>query len=208
MNNLSITTVDFLRHGECEGGHCYRGSLDVPLTDRGYQQMQRSLAVAECLPDAEWELIVSSPLLRCKTIADDISRQKNIPLRVEPLLKEIHFGDWEGQLVDTVWQNQREQVDAWGRDPINNSTPNGEAFDQFATRVLQAWDGILQQYEGQKILLITHGGVMRVLLTHVLGMSLSDVSRLDVPYACLSRIAITHAPEKNYDQLIHHNIAQ
>ncbi len=197
-----VTTIDLLRHGECEGGHRYRGSWDVALTETGWQQMQSATARIE----PQWQTIISSPLVRCQQFARTLSEQQQLPLSIETNFRELHFGDWEGRLVDEVWQAQTDAVMAWGNDPISYPPPNGEAADVFVARVIEGFQHIVNSYQGQHILLISHGGTIRALLTHCLSMPVIAMNRFDVPYACVSRIQVVSEGEKCFYRLLGHNI--
>ena len=72
-----ITTVDFLRHGEANGGSYYRGSKNDPLTKLGWQQMNKAVA------GQHWDHIVSSPLQRCLDFAQQLSEQTKSPLHIK-----------------------------------------------------------------------------------------------------------------------------
>ncbi len=198
-----ITTIDLLRHGECEGGHCYRGSLDVALTDNGKRQMENSLDFINPI----WDRVISSPLIRCAYFAEKISQQQKLPLLLESKLQEISFGSWEGQSVKKVWETQKEAVDAWVVDPVRSPPPMGEAADHFASRVTSAFSALVEQYRGEHFLFVSHGGVIRVLLAHCLEMPLTALNRIDVPYGCVSQIQVIADQEKTYYRLLSHNLS-
>lgn len=205
-NPYNTTTFDLLRHGECEQGHCYRGSSDVALTNKGLRHMEMSLNKLKPV----WHRVVCSPLLRCSLFAETISAQYKLPLQQDKRLQEMHFGRWEGQAVQTIWDTQQALVEAWGADPVNCPPPGGETADVFAARVTASFLALVDQYAGENILLVSHGGVMRVLLAHCLSLSLSGLNRFNIPYACVSRIQVistSHTGEKYY-QLLSHNLAE
>lgn len=87
-----VTRIDLLRHGETAGGSRYRGSIDDALTPLGWAAMRAALG-EEC----GWNRIVSSPLRRCADFARDLARRHGLPLDIDARLREIHFGDWEGE---------------------------------------------------------------------------------------------------------------
>lgn len=206
---VKITTIDLLRHGECIDGQCYRGSTDVALSFSGFQKMEQHIAAFleerhEQKPP--WDSIVTSPLVRCLDFSKKLAHQHNIPLTLDAGFKEMHFGEWEGQSIKSVWASQPKAVEAWVANPITSPPPSGEAVDVFAKRVLGAFDAAISNYMGEHFLLVSHGGVMRVLLVHCLGMPLLELNRFDIPYACISRVQVVTDQGKNYYRLLMHNV--
>lgn len=203
MNNTNalVTTIDLLRHGECTDGHCYRGSSDVALSDKGWQQMHDNIHQLEPV----WQKIISSPLSRCMNFAKDLAAKQQLPLIIEPKFKELHFGDWEGRSIEAVWADEPEVVSAWFANPILSPPPNGEAADVFSTRVIAGLTAIVEANKGDHVLLVSHGGVMRALLAYCLAMPLLELNRFDIPYACVSRIQVVSELEQQYYRFIFHN---
>ncbi len=180
--NEDITTIDLLRHGEPQGGRKYRGSLDDPLSEQGWVQMNATLG--EHCP---WQTIISSPLVRCSAFAQQLAQRHGLPLEIEKGLQEIHFGAWEGLRPNEIDPTALTQF--WN-DPLNHTPPEAETLRDFAHRVEVAWNTVLRNYSGQQLLIVAHGGTIRALLSHVLGMPLTHTWRLDVPYAAISRVCI------------------
>lgn len=199
-----ITTIDLLRHGACEGGQIFRGSTNSALTELGRKQMHRAITER---PDQtnKWQHIICSPLQRCESFAQSLGQAYHCPVHTETSLKEIYFGDWEGLLTDDVQQVSPDTVEAFWQDPVHNTPPNGESLTDFRDRVASIWLEMLKQYKGQHSLVVTHGGVIRVLLAQVLQMPLRPLSFLSVPHACLSQIKIFHREgSPDWPQLIYH----
>ncbi len=197
------TTIDILRHGACEGGEIYRGSTDVALSSEGFEQMQASAKRVH----QDWHHIVHSPLKRCAIFARQLANEQNISISEHEGFKETHFGEWEGQLVKEIWDKRYDEVSAWLENPLENPPPNGEPTDIFMARVANAFDDICQRYKGQHIGVVTHGGVIRVLLAHILQSSFNGFSRMQVPYACLSRISVLKYKDRSFPQLVFHNVS-
>lgn len=158
-------TLDLLRHGETELGGGLRGSLDDALTARGWQQMQD--AVAERGP---WDRIISSPLQRCRLFAEALAARRQLPLSLEPGLQELHFGDWEGRSAAELMQTDERGLGLFWSDPYGFTPPNGEPVLEFSTRVLGAVARLHQAWPGQRLLVVSHGGVMRLLLARARGL--------------------------------------
>ena len=83
--------------------------------------------------------------------------------------------------------------------------PEGEDYLSFKDRILGAWDAIAAKPDGSHVLLVTHGGVMRVVLPTVLGMPLNRSFPLHIPFACLSRISLVVDDDKVSASLLSHN---
>ncbi|WP_277962320.1 alpha-ribazole phosphatase family protein [Pseudomonas sp. RIT-To-2] len=158
-------TLDLLRHGETELGGGLRGSLDDALTARGWQQMQD--AVAERGP---WDRIISSPLQRCRLFAEALAARRQLPLSLEPGLQELHFGDWEGRSAAELMKTDERGLGLFWSDPYGFTPPNGEPVLDFSTRVLGAVARLHQAWPGQRLLVVSHGGVMRLLLARARGL--------------------------------------
>lgn len=173
------TQLDFLRHGECEGGDIFRGSIDVALTQAGWTSMSEQLAPRLARP---WQRIICSPLGRCRMFAQAMAEQMHLPLQIEPDLQEIHFGEWEGRAFAELW-DQDPNLRLWADNPEQCSPTGGEALADFAERVDGAINRLVQEYAGQHLLIITHGGVIRLLLTQAKSLPRNQLREMSVPYA-------------------------
>lgn len=198
--NYAKTTVDLIRHGEPEGGVKFRGSLDDPLSEDGWLQM--STATAQC---NSWDLVVSSPLERCQKFANHLSQQLGKPLEVHRGLREIDFGDWEGKTSQEIEETDAEAVKKFWENPVTNCPPKGEKTADFQNRVLNAWQQVIETHRGNHILLVGHGGSIRVILAEVLNIPLHAMFRLEIPFACVSRISIYHDDKGHFPTLSFHN---
>lgn len=187
MNETGCTLVDLLRHGETAGGSRFCGRLDTPLTLRGWRQML--VAVARAGP---WNAIVSSPLSRCADFAQALARRQTIPLKRDNCLREMDFGAWEGRSAAQLMASEPEALMGFWNDPIAHPPPGAEPLTEFQARTLAAWEVVLDRYRKQRVLLITHGGVIRVILCHVLERPLSDVLRIQVAHASVHRVRVPH----------------
>lgn len=195
-----ITTVDLLRHGDVQGGACYRGSTDDPLTEYGWQQMRKAVGGRD-----DWQLIISSPLGRCLDFAKQSGLQKSLPLIIEAGFQEIHFGDWEGQTAEQIGQTQPEALRRFYEQPFNYPPPNGENLAVFQQRVETAWQKTLKNQQGKSILIITHAGVIRTLFCLLLKIPLEHCFAVQVDHACFTRFSCFHSDNGDFTQLNFHN---
>lgn len=198
----TVTTIDLLRHGECQGGEIYRGSTDVPLTDNGWQQMESSLHTDVAHAERPWHRIVSSPLQRCRLFAEAKAQELDIPWHSHDGFREMDFGDWEGRSIEEVHRNDAEAVANFYKDPASVAPPNGESMQMVRGRLLSAWQQVLDEHCGEHLLLIQHGGTIRILLAELLQMPLALVTRLEVHYASLSRIQVYETETEPFPKVV------
>lgn len=198
---VSTLHIDLLRHGECEGGDIFRGTTDVELSQRGFQQMESALNSA----NQAWQLVISSPLKRCQDFAKHYCAKHNLALRLDPRLSELHFGDWEGQAIQHIWHSDRERIDAWSQDPSATTPPNGETLSEAFARAEDFLSELKNLQQTHRILLISHGGLIRLMLSAILHTPLAKCQYIDVPYAALSRFAYYRSAFGTHQKLLAHN---
>ncbi|TAK47845.1 MAG: histidine phosphatase family protein [Xanthobacteraceae bacterium] len=173
-----------LRHGETEGGSGYYGVTDVALSSHGMRQMEAATR------DAAWDRIVSSPLRRCRAFADRLSQERGVPLAVDERLSEMNFGAWEGRTAAAIMAEDPEPLTRFWQDPLAHPPPGGERLDHFAARVWEAWRDIRRgdgNLAGQRVLVVTHGGPIRVILCRIQALPLARLMELKVDHASLHR---------------------
>ena len=167
--------LDLLRHGETELGGGLRGSLDDALTARGWEQMRTAVK-----GQGPWQRIVSSPLQRCALFARELAEQLDVPLTFEKDLQELHFGEWEGRTAAALMETDAEALGRFWSDPYAFTPPGAEPVIAFATRVLTAAGRLQQRYEGERVLVICHGGVMKLLLAQARGLPREQLLQIPV----------------------------
>ena len=177
--------LDLLRHGETELGGGLRGSLDDALTARGWEQMRA--AVAEQGP---WDRLVSSPLQRCALFAHELGARLKVPVTLEKDLQELHFGAWEGQSAAALMETDAEGLGLFWADPYSFTPPEGEPVNDFSERVLGAVSRLYRAYAGERVLLISHGGVMRLLLARARGLPREQLLNVEVAHGSLFSLLV------------------
>ena len=136
------------------------GITDVELTEKGIEQAEE---LASILPE-DIDIIVTSPLRRAVETSKILAGKNNIPIGIEELLIEQNYGIYEG-------------VDRKNPQFLNNKRnfayryPNGESMMQVAYRVYGIIDRIKKEYQGKNVLLISHGGVCRIIRTYFIDMT-------------------------------------
>jgi alpha-ribazole phosphatase/probable phosphoglycerate mutase len=190
-------TLDFLRHGTPVGGRRYRGQIDDALSPEGWEEMRRALGDA-----VPWQGLLSSPLRRCREFAEDLAARHALPLTLEPALREIGFGVWEGKTRAEIEAEYPGALQRFKQDPLVWRPSGAEPLDAFAQRIHTALDGLLMRAlvrPGQThLLVICHAGSIRMALADALALPLNNAYRVDVPSAGLTRIqysGLPHAPQ-------------
>jgi len=179
------TQIDLLRHGEPVGGRRYRGQIDDPLSDKGWQQMR-----AAVLGRQDWDVIYSSPLRRCAEFSQELAERLALPVKTDERLKEIGFGCWEGRTPDDIRRDDPFRLENFWCDPIKNRPDGAETLASFQTRVSAVWQEICAAQNGQRVLIVGHAGITRMILSLVLGSPAEHMFRIQVDNAGLTRIRI------------------
>ena len=177
------TQIDLLRHGEPVGGTRYRGQLDDALSEKGWQQMWRTVEGM-----SEWQQIVTSPLLRCSSFAIALGERLQLPVHQEARFREVGFGLWEGHTRVELEAIDPGQVARFLQDPVNSRPPGAEPLEEFIGRVQAGFDDLLDRFAGQSVLVVAHAGVIRAIMAYVLEVPPSRMYRIHVANAGLSRI--------------------
>ncbi|HKY50716.1 MAG TPA: histidine phosphatase family protein [Candidatus Limnocylindria bacterium] len=157
------TTFYFVRHGESEANAARRfaGRSDSPLTELGRRQAE---VVADALAATKFDRIVATPLHRSLDTAKVIAGRLGLEVEIEPDLMEIDVGDKTGAVYDEI-----KGLPEW-RDDAFVAWPNGETLEQVLGRSLGAVRRLAQRTPGGTVLVVGHGGVTRILVSHFLGI--------------------------------------
>ncbi len=179
-----------LRHGETtysrSGGHC--GWIDPDLTPEG-QQM--AAAFATTYGQIAWEAIYVSPMKRTLATAQPLGEVTGLELQVRSGLKEIHYGDWEGQTVAAVQTQYGDDYSHWKTEPGWNAPTHGETGLQVANRALAVIAEITNQHATGNVLVVSHKATIRIILCNLLGIELGRYrDRLDVPACSVSVVTL------------------
>ncbi|WP_029696895.1 adenosylcobalamin/alpha-ribazole phosphatase [Franconibacter pulveris 601] len=158
-----------VRHGQTEANVAglYSGHSETVLTTRGIQQAQ---AVGEMLKAVPFDKVLCSSLGRAQHTAKLIVAGRSLTPEVEPLLNEMHFGDWEMRHHRDLQREDAANYAAWCADWQNVVPTNGEGFQAFSLRVEQLITRLHTMNDAQNVLLVSHQGVLSLLIARLMQM--------------------------------------
>jgi probable phosphoglycerate mutase len=168
------TDIVLARHGRTEWhhGNRYTGSTDLPIDQVGRRQADQLREWAEDFaPVALW----SSPMLRARQTATPAAEALGLRPVVDARLRELDFGTAEGQMLGEL---PVAVAKAFELDPVGNHFPGGENPAAAADRVYEVFQQIGKDHAGQKVLVVAHNTLIRLLTCRVLGLPLRDYRRL------------------------------
>jgi alpha-ribazole phosphatase len=174
--------VYLIRHTRVavETGLCY-GQTDVPLAASFETECAE---VRTKLPQLHNMMIYSSPLQRCRMLAEHLASR---PIREDARLMEMHFGFWEQQRWDDI---EDAQLKEWMADFVHRPCSGGESFQDLFERVVAFWHDFESQ-NGTDALIVTHGGVIRALLAYLLAIPLENVMRFVIDFGSVTKICVS-----------------
>jgi len=173
--------VDLLRHGDVIGGGRFRGASDGRLSPAGLARMR---SVVESLTG--WDILFSSPARRCAELAQELAAERGLKLELMSELSERRFGAWENRFAAEIPSTELKRF--WD-DPVGFTPPGAEPFDALRERVVRGWRRILGS-QARFPLVITHGGVIRIILGQVLDIPPDALLRIEVPPASRTRLRV------------------
>ena len=175
-----------IRHGETDWNAEGRiqGQSDVPLNPRGHQQAER---LAHYLAEEPVTAIYASDLLRASETARYVAQALSMPAAYDQRLREVHFGEWQGMTFEEVLQHDPEAAARWSADPIQCRPPGGETLAELAARVADCLEEIRAHHDGT-VLVVTHGGSIRVALCAFLAYPLRQNWRFEVHNTSVSEL--------------------
>lgn len=187
---IAPTMLYFVRHGESEANAAgvFAGQTDSPLTARGRTQAD---AVAAALAGIPIDRVVASDLSRTRDTAAVIAAAHGLGVETYPELREIDVGEaagkrWDdGTLRPSFLTADSDDFVRW---------PGGESLEQALARSLGCLDRLVREHPGERIVVVGHGGVTRILVSHFLGI----LPRLDRRPATNTNVTIVRFAGARY----------
>lgn len=169
-----------IRHTSLQvpAGVCY-GQSDIDVAS---SFMDEAVLAQQKLTSTPFDAVYVSPLQRCLKLANALNIGEPV---VDNRLMELHFGDWEMSAWDDI---SRDIFDVWAHNYANLAPPNGETFSQLQQRGVDFLEEILARHPKSNIAIVTHGGMIRALLAHVLNMPLKGLFRFTIDYGSITQL--------------------
>lgn len=168
-----MTTLYLIRHAEAEG-NLYRrihGWYDALVTPNGMRQIK---ALEQRFATVPIQAVYSSDLIRTQLTAGAIYLPKNLPLHLDPGLREIHMGDWEDRTWGEVRHKEPQQLALFNHSDPTFRAPHGETLGELGERVYSAVRAIAQAHPDENVALFSHGTAIRQFLGKVRGIPPQD----------------------------------
>jgi broad specificity phosphatase PhoE len=183
-----------VRHGatanNAEGR--YTGQSATAMSALGERQVA---ALAERLASFTLDAIITSDLPRALATAQQIVAGHHSEVTLDPDLRELSLGDWEGLSPTEARDRDPAAFRAWQNDPLGHASPNGETITQLAERVRNARLRWRAGPPERTTLWVTHGGVISALLCDILGLDLSRRGRFRRDNASITEVMIENGTE-------------
>ncbi len=178
--------IYLVRHGLTESNKQkhYTGWTDVDLAPEGIAQVE---ALASEFLGEEITGLYSSDLRRAIKTAEIIGADRGLKPEPSPQLREINFGVWEGLRYEEIMASYGDELRRWYDDPFLCAPPGGENLHQVFTRVYSFLDGLWQREDGEStFIVVSHGGAIRSVLHHYLGLEKNRLFELIIDNAAVS----------------------
>jgi glucosyl-3-phosphoglycerate phosphatase len=181
-----VTTLLLVRHGETDWNRDSRwqGGSDTRLNDLGREQAR---TLAEQL-DGNIDVVYSSDLARARETAEIVAAKLGLEVRLDPRLRERGFGSWEGLTTTEIEERFADSHRRWLAG-VGPGADDAEAFEDFSARVNDFLADVLRLHPDEEVLVISHGGSIRVIHALAAGVDYVRDHRLipGVPNCAVAR---------------------
>jgi alpha-ribazole phosphatase len=185
-----MTRLFLVRHGQTDwnSGRRFQGQAGPGLNEAGRRQVQ---ALAARLAQEPYAAIYSSDLERARQTAEILNAGRFCPVYLDPALRELAFGTWEGLTYLEIQQRDPHALSAWEADWEKSGPPGGESLADLERRVKVFLEKISKEKEGQTFILAAHGGPLQVLICLALGLPAASHWRFALSTASLSVVQLS-----------------
>ncbi len=186
---MATTRLLLARHGQTELSHSdtFCGVTEAALTAHGREQAQK---LAMRLRHEHIDALYASPQGRAQETAQPIAALTGLEIQTREALHEMDFGRWEGCVQAEVAQESPQAMAAWDRGSWMVQLPGGETQQAVLARVVPCIVELVSVHLGQTILIVSHRTTLRLLVGHLLNLSLPNSRGLHLDPASLSKLAV------------------
>lgn len=190
------TQLYLIRHGEVEEryhkvfGGC---RIDMALSALGQRQGE---ALARWMGDTKLDAVYASPMLRVRQTMAPLLEKRGLTATIMDDLREIDFGDWTGHHWEGVQEHFGISAFDWLQVLDTTGIPNGESAQHLVERVQPCLIKILQDNPHRTAAIVCHGGIIRVILSLLLELSLAKMSHFNIDYGSVTVVELQ--PEKKH----------
>lgn len=195
----AATILVLIRHGEALDavGRCL-GHTDLPLAPAGVDAInalaERWYSAADSTITGVPTRVVGSDLRRASESADIIAAKWRLSVEHDAKLREMNFGEWDGQRWSSIEATDSARLRAWTEAWTDTPAPGGEGLAEVSERAV-AWltDVLDAAQPSTTIAVVSHAGWIRAALCHLLGLPPSEIFRFAVDYARATIVSVRPA---------------
>lgn len=177
-----MNTIIFIRHGETDMAGRFCGHSDPELNQSGETQISQA---AEDVASLGVQRIYSSDLVRAARTATAIGRRVAVGVELQPALREMNFGLWEGLSWQEIEERYPREAAEWSQEFRSRCAPGGETYADFTTRIDAAIAPLLSESPASVTAVVSHRGVINYALTKFLGFTEAEAWTKTAPYGAV-----------------------
>ena len=163
------TRFYLIRHGETDWNKAgrYQGRTNIDLNAEGREQARLLGERFRFLP---LDALYVSPLNRAMETANEVARTTGITPVTDEHFIEINFGEWEGHTIEELSEKFGSAYTDFFKDPFDHPVPGEGSFQNAMDRAIEGFNILAERHQGQNVAIISHGGLLRVMLVGLLEM--------------------------------------
>ena len=192
MEQKTATRLFLVRHGQTAQSYedAFCGVTETPLTARGREQAAQ---LSEWFRNKAIEFLYCSPQGRARETVAPIAATLGLEVQVRAALREMNFGLWENRARSELAQRYPQELALWESGSWMAQPPEGETQQAVLARTVPCIIEMLALHRSRTLLIVAHKSILRLLIGHVLNMSLPDSRSLRVDPGSVSELSITGA---------------
>ena len=186
-----MTDIILIRHGETDWNRVRRlqGHWDIALNELGHRQAS---ALARALSSEKPTAIYASDLQRARDTAQAVADRHQITVSIDARLRERCYGAFEGLLYDDIDGHFPQAFAQWQARELHARFPAGErqaeTLHEFSARAVAVVTELAQRHDNEKIIIVSHGGVLDCVYRAAYGMDLLVERQFDMKNAAINRL--------------------